>query len=161
MTLKYFLLPLVVFFFSPAAQADRWEFGCQSLDGKISFNRRYLSVLEAGHPAQKLLTYRNVDVNNDPAFAEERSPLLFGEAAKPAVKLVNLKPGKEVAVKLRLNAANKFCARNASAYLTTFRVVRKSQASYVAFHCEEAWMSDRVDAERCHWEPNAGKEILR
>ncbi len=99
-----------------------------------------------------LHTYQNLGRDNDPAYADERSPLLFG-ARKPAVSLVNLKPGKEVAAKLRLNAANKFCSRHASAYLTTFRVVRKSQASFVSFHCEDAWIQPKVDIERCAWEP--------
>lgn len=132
------------------------------MDGAISFNRQALTLTDTSLGAKKLLGFRNLDLNNDPAFAEERSPLLFGEAGKPpSVRLVNLKPGKEAKTKLRLNLADKNCARHASAYLTTFRVVRKNQASYVAFQCEETWISDRGDAERCRWQPSIGKEILR
>jgi len=155
--------------FASTAQARRWEFGCKSLDGKISFNRSFLNIAELGPKGKpKVASFYNLNMNNDPAYADEWSPLAFGlsgsSKTKPLVRMVNLKPGQDTSAKVKLNRDQKFCAPHTKAYLTTFRVVRKNQASFVAFHCEEAWIQARSEAERCQWEPmltSPTKELLR
>lgn len=145
---------------SPAAHAVRWEFSCRSLDGKIAFNRTYLNLVDKDLSGKdRVRAFRNMNINNDPAYADERSPLVFVENSKTlrgkysALHLVNMKPGKEAIAKLSLNQKDKFCARNGRAYTTTFRMHRNQQASFVPFHCEEALIYLRSDADRCLWQP--------
>lgn len=154
------IIILALSLFSASAHARRWEFSCQSLDGKIAFNRAYLNLAEKDVQGRDTLrTFRNFNLNNDPAYADERSPLAFGNLGKSAKEikttllLVNLKPGQDAVAHVKLNRVNKYCARNSHAYTTTFRVLYKNQASFVPFHCEEGWFATRIDAERCQWQP--------
>lgn len=155
---RFLLLSLALI--PASAHAKRWEFACQSLDGSIAFHRSYLNLVEKDLSGKKVVrAFRNLNINNDPAYADERSPLGFVEEAlapkkKTVLHLVNMKPGQDAVANLRLNHRDRACARNTKAYTTTFRVHLHGKASYVPFHCEEGWFHQRADAQRCRWKPN-------